>query len=251
MDNDGKKESKVDEIEVINDSIDEVLGKKKKSKAKPIFIGLIVLLIIVVIGIAVVSWNMFGSNEVSVASVNNESITQTDFDAFYAQQIPGFQSQGLDVNNPEQLAAAKQQALETLVNQRLLLQAAAEAGIEVAAEEVQSEYDRTVSQFESPEAFQTALSENNLTEELFRDRINIEMTIQNYLATMVDENVTASDEEIQALYDQYVAQGSNIPVMEEVTTQLADQVKQQKLDTQVGAIIDELKDIAEIELYLE
>ncbi len=251
MDNEVKKESEINEKEVINDSIEEVLGKKKKTSAKPIFIGLIIILIIIIIGIVLIAGNMFGVKEVSVASVNNESISQTALDNFYTQQEASYQAQGLDVTDPEQMKAAKQQALDNLVNQTLLLQAAADDGIAITDEEVQGEYDRTVSQFESDEALQAALIENNLTIELLKTNILTQLTIQGYLASRIDENVTVTDEEIQTLYDQYVANGSNIPALEEVSTQLGDQVKQQKLDAQVGAIIEELKSVAEIELYLE
>ncbi|MBL7022138.1 SurA N-terminal domain-containing protein [Patescibacteria group bacterium] len=251
MDNEVKNGSEIKETEVINDSVEEVLGKKKKTSIKPIFTGLIVILIVVIIGIVSIASNMFGVKEVSVASVNSESITQLALDSFYTQQEAAYQAQGLDINDPEQLKAAKQQALDNLINQTLLLQAATADGIIITDEDVQSEYDRTVSQFESDEALQTALIENNLTIELLKNNILTQLTIQGYLATRVDENVTVTEEEIQALYDQYVAGGSNIPALEEVKTQLGDQIKQQKLDSQVGAIIEALKDTAEIELYLE
>jgi len=251
MDNEGKKESEIEAIEAINDSIDEVLGNKKKTSLKPIFTGLIVLLIIVVIGVGLFAWNMFGTKEVAVATVNKESITQSAFDTFYTQQEASFQSQGLDVNDPEQLKTAQKQALDNLVNQTLLLQAAAGDGVVITDEDVASEYDKTVSQFDTDEAYQTALVENNLTDDILKKNIRTQLTIQGYLSSRVDQNVTASDEEIKTLYDQYVAQGSNIPALEEVTTQLGDQVKQQKVDSQISGIIDTLRQAADIQLFLE
>ena len=254
MDKEDKKESIIEEVSEIKDSnelVDEVLGEKKKSKVKLIISTLIALVLVVAIGIAMISWNMFGSKEVSVAMVNSASITQTDFDTFFTQQEGSFESQGVDISDPEQLKAARQQVLETLVNQKLLLQGANDAGVIMTDEDVQSEYDKTVSQFESAEALQAALGESNLTEILLRERIRIELIIQSYLSTRIDQNVTVSDEEIQALYDQYVAQGSNIPAFEEVSTQLADQIKQQKFDSQVSDILGVLRESADIEMYLE
>jgi parvulin-like peptidyl-prolyl isomerase len=251
MNNEDKKELTADESPKTNDSIDVVSSKKKKSTTKLIFASLIGLLIIVVIGVALIAWNMFGDKDISVASVNNESITQTALDNFILQQEAGYQSQGLDISDPEQLKEAKKQALETLVNQALLLQAATDDGVIITDEEINNGYDSTVAQFESDEALQTALVESNLTIELLKENILTQLTIQKYLEPRVDENVTISEEEIQNLYDQYVADGSNIPALEEVTTQLSDQIKQQKMDSQVGDIIGILRETAEIELYLE
>lgn len=254
MDNIEKNESMPEEssdTKDIDTAVDEVLGKTKKSKLKWALLGIIAVIVVAALGIIVIVSNVMKNQEVSVALVNDESISQTDFDSFYVQQEPAYQSQGIDTTDPEQLKQAKVRALDALINQTLLLQAAAAADISISDEQVQSEYDKTVAQFDTDEALQSALVESNLTVDSLMSNIKTQLIIQQYLQTQVDDNVTASDEEIQALYDQYVAQGSNIPALTEVTTQLADQIKQQKMNDQVGIIIDDLRQSATIQTFLE
>ena len=154
-----------------NDTIVEGILKPKKAKSKFKLFSLVILIVAVII-IAVMAWNMFGKvNEVAVAYVNDQKITQSIFDEFYLQQQPIFQSQGLDINNPEQVSQAKQQALDNLINQVLFMQASAKENVVVTDEQVQSEYDRIYSQFETAAEFEAALMENSLTSEQFRNNI--------------------------------------------------------------------------------
>lgn len=239
-------ESEVSE-EPKNDTSEEAVLKPKKTKNKLRGFGLAILTIVAVIIIGVIAWNMFGKvTEVEVASVNNQKITQSIFDEFYLQQVVAFQSQGLDVNNPEQVSQAKQQALDNLINQVLFMQAAAKENVVITDQQVQSEYDRTFGQFETATEFQAALTENNLTSEQFRNNILTQLTIQQYLEPHIDQNVTVNDEEVQELYDQYKQQGSNIPALEEAKAQLVEQIRQQKINLQISTIIDSLKESAEI-----
>jgi len=232
-----------------NDKLEDVILQPKKTKVRSLIFGLVILIVIVAIAIVLIVWNAFGGvKEIAVASVNDYTITQSMFDEFYLQQEAVFKSQGLDVNNPEQVSQAKQQALDTLINQSLLMQAAAEEGVLVTAEQVQGEYDSVYNQFDTDADFQAALVENNLTSEQFRNNILTQLTIQQYLAPHVNQDVTVNDEEVQELYDQYKQQGSNIPSLEEARAQLEGQIQQQKIDSQVSAIIDNLKQSAEIEI---
>lgn len=100
------------------------------------------------------------AGEQLVARVNGEPITLSEFEiAFDRQSIPN------DAASYDALAAA---LLETIIEQRLINQAAAQMGVTVTDEEVNAELERNRAEMGSDEQWQIWLDENNYTEDDLR-----------------------------------------------------------------------------------
>lgn len=181
------------------------------------------------------------------ARVNKAEITNDQVAARVQLILSNTQAQGTQIT-PDLVVAARQQALQQLINETLILQAAQDSNIAASDEAVQAQYDTFASSFPSPEQFQQALSDNNATEQEIKADITRQLTIQQYIDENTDsESIVVTDEEVKNLYDQYSEQGE-IPAIDEVRGQLEQQLRQQKLNAQIDQLIQKLADAANIEI---
>lgn len=131
-----------------------------------------------------------------VATVNGTEYTRAQVDkkmGEMAQQFRGSVPPGMEA----QLA---QQALKNLVDQQLLLEAAATEGIVVADEEIQKQYDQFASRAPTPEEFQTALTSMGFTEETFRAEISKNLTIEKLLTDKLASAMAVTQEDVAGYY---------------------------------------------------
>lgn len=100
------------------------------------------------------------AGEQLVARVNGEDITLSEFEEIFdRQQYPN------DAASYDALANA---LLDTIIEQRLINQAAAQMNITVTDDEVNAELERNRSQMGDNDAWQAWLAENNFTEDTLR-----------------------------------------------------------------------------------
>lgn len=193
-----------------------------------------------------------------VAEVNGEPISREDFSAAYESQYQQAAMQEQMGGGPVDEAALQQQVLDGMIGNLLLTQEVAKQGIEVTDEEVEGllqEY-AAGSGMESQD-FLDALAEQGMDEEYVRTELEKQVAIEKLLdqeAPVEDP----TDEELQALYDEYAAQmggatgedgeeaDSGLPPFDQVKDQLREQVKQEKQAEASNAYVDELREAAEI-----
>lgn len=155
------------------------------------------------------------SDKTVIAKVGDKEIYKSNFD----EQMTSLDSMiklqfGEDyANNAEAMAyydSQKQEIINYLIETEVLLQKAVALKIEAPAEEIKTELDATKASFESEEAFNTALKENNLTlaelEENIKNNLLISKIISQYT-----EDVTVTDKEIEDYYNQNLATYSTAP----------------------------------------
>jgi len=131
-----------------------------------------------------------------VATVNGTQYTRDQVDkkiAEMAQQYRGQIPPGME----SQLA---QQALSTLVDQQLLLEAAVAGGVTAPDEEVQQTYDQFAGRAPSPQEFQVALTSMGFTEETFRAEIGKNLTIEKLLDQELANAKAVTPEDVEAYY---------------------------------------------------
>lgn len=208
--------------------------------------GIVVLAVIVLLG-----WYLFSNNTATdaegAASVNGAIISQEELQTQMAQQQASLAALGAG-NTPDE-TVLREQALNALISEELLLQAASEAGITVTDEEVNAQIEATRAQFPDEEAFNTALESEGFTEESLREQVQEQLTIQKYINSEIDlDAITVTDEEIQSLYDQ-VAATQDVPPLSEIRTQVEAQIQQQKEQGFVGQLLEKLRDAANIEIF--
>ena len=230
---------------------------KKSSKKKFILIVIIVLIIGGVAGYFLPGkmniWSKLGiSTSVnSAAVINGEKITLSDVDLRIDQAKETIQLQGVNLADEKALAEVRKLMLTDMINETILLQNAKKGGIAVTDSEVQTAYNEVASKFKTKEEFEKELTTRNLTEAGIKENINRQLTLNKYIEQNVDsKKIIVTDEEINDLYKSYSAQQANMPKLEEIKTQLSNQVMQQKYKTLVLEFVVKLKSEAKIEINL-
>ncbi|MFO7710904.1 MAG: SurA N-terminal domain-containing protein [Candidatus Woesearchaeota archaeon] len=169
-----------------------------------------------------------------VATVNGEEITSEEVSAI--QQT--FMQQGQQVS--------EEQALEQVISQKLLAQEAQEHM--PTNEEAESAIEMQLQQQNATlEQYKQQVQAQGMSYEEQLQRIREDLAIQTYLEANMD-NFTVTDEEAEAYYDEYKAsQAPNeVPPYEELEAQIVATVQQQKQQEARLAIVEELKEDAEI-----
>jgi len=117
----------------------------------------------------------------------------------YSAQVP-----------PEQLIQLqpmlRQQAVESLINQNLLLKEALRQEIAPSEEDVDSQVEEISAQFPSPADFEAQLGMSGMTMDVLRDNIRQQLKIQKLVEAQMPEDLEATDEEIEAFYSENTAQ---------------------------------------------
>jgi len=164
----------------------------------------------------------------AVATVGGEKISKGDFEAIRDQAA---KAQGLDLATLAE-AEAKQfndQILESLISQRLLLQAASKKGVNVSDADIKSQLALISEQFGGEEAMQAAVLEQGYTTAELNDQIKNDLVIKAYLKQLfAGAELTASEDEIATLYEQFSAGSEDSPELEEVRSDIESFVLQQK-----------------------
>ncbi|OQX54695.1 MAG: hypothetical protein B5M48_00195 [Candidatus Omnitrophica bacterium 4484_213] len=139
-----------------------------------------------------------------VAVVNNEVITQQELDynllPLYEQYKAVYQNKDLD----KKLKRAKENILEQMIENKLILEEAEKRGIKASEEEIEKEIAKARKRFSSLEEFTKTLRQENLNiqklRERYKEQIMIRKTIQDYLVRKVD----ITPEEIASYYEEHI-----------------------------------------------
>lgn len=220
---------------------------------------------ILVIGCTPGEDDITGSSETGelAATVNNVGISTEEFEDAVNRVISFYGQQGIDFEGEEGTALLeqlRQQIINELVQEEVLLQSAKEKGYDVSEEIIAEEIEQIKAQFPSDEDYQIALEQSQLTEEELKQMIVSELQIEQFLKGEIAE-VTVTDEEIQQMYDQYLAQHEDqgeegteneqeFPSFEEAKPQIEAQLKQQKEQEQFSQLLEQLMANSEIEILI-
>ena len=147
----------------------------------------------------------------------------------------------------------KKQIAESMVGQELLIQEADSRDINVSEEDFNETLDRLASQngLESKDEFLAALEEQGMGEEEVMTQLEPQVKI-DLLVASESGDITPTDEELQAAYDQMVAQqeqageDAEAPSFDEVKPDLEEEVKMQKESEAVQALVTKLREGADV-----
>lgn len=199
-----------------------------------------------------------------VAEVNGEEISKEDFIAFYE---PQFQQQAMAAQQGGQEmdeTQLKTQVAEQLVDNRLLVQAAEDAGIDATDEDVDAVLEEVAQQngMGSADEVITALEEQGQAEEDIREDAATQHLLDTYIAQEADI-AEPSDEELKTQYEEMKKQSeeqqgatggggeqAEIPPFEEVRDQLADQAVAEQENEVAMQKVEELRESADVTLHV-
>lgn len=193
-----------------------------------------------------------------VAEVNGEKITKDEFVAAYENQFQQAAMQQQSTGQQVDQAALKQQVADGLVDNRLLLQGAEEAGITATDEDVDATLEEIAAQngLGSADEVVAALEQQGMTEQEVRKDAADQFALTAYVEQEADIE-EPSEEELKAQYDQLVeqqsqagGQQSQVPPFEDVKDQLSQQTVTQQQNEAATSIAAELREAGDVRINL-
>lgn len=192
-----------------------------------------------------------------VAEVNGEEISRDEFVQAYESELQqAAMMQQTTGEEPDQ-EALKQQAVQMLINNRLLTQAATEAGIEATDEDIDTTLEEIATQngMASVDELFAALAEQGMSEEEIRDEAAAQYQLTTYIEQATDVS-EPSDDELQEQYDLLVEQqegmeeAEEIPPFEEIRDQLAEQAVSEERNAATQGLLEELQEQGDVTIHL-
>jgi len=162
--------------------------------------------------------------QTTIATVNGAPITQSQFD---------------------QAAGSSDQALQSLIDQQLILQEAKKEKVSVPDSEVNSEVSTIRQQLGSPSEFTAALQRANLSEAQLREQIRT----QKLATEMGAQGVTVSNDEAQTYYNQNKPQFGT-QTFDQAKDQISGQLLQSKQNEAIQTWIAGLRQKAKISIHI-
>ncbi len=166
-----------------------------------------VMLIVNAAGCGIVKKNPEAEKNSAVARVNGHVITKEEFDQEFEFYKNSFEAQygseiwDHDIDGRKFIDVIKEQVVEALINDRLVLEEAQKLGIEVARQEADEEIQAIKDYYEDEQGFQQLLDVQGLTEEQFVEKVKQSLLESKYREKVL-ETVTVSEEDIRKYYDE-------------------------------------------------
>lgn len=182
----------------------------------------------------------------TVATVNGIDITRRDLDMQIAHlsNNPNMQAPNKDDEKYHQFEHA---VLDHLVNDALIYSHALKKGFTPDETKVDEQYASMGSQFENDEAFQKRLEETGVRAEELKNSIRRQMVMDQFYKDLFEKNdVVATEEEMQKLYDEHVKSQENAPSFEDAKQHLKMHVENQKVHAVLSPIVEKLRNEGEI-----
>ncbi len=216
----------------------------KLGKTKKIIIGVLAAVVLLIGG-----WFAFFRNQAEksslvkgevVAKVNGEKITSDEVTS--VQEM--FNQQGQQISDEE--------ALDQIINQKLIVQKAKKEGYTVSAEEAEKVIEEQLAMQEmNLDEFKDKIADQGLSYEEQLEYMKEELAIQNYLENEIGEEVLeVSDEETDEFYQRYQEEqpeDEEMPSFEELEPQIIALLQQQKQQEAINGLIEELRQTAQID----
>ena len=135
-------------------------------------------------------------------SINGETISYQRFQGFYIEYR---NSKGVAVgargDQLDLLTRLRREAMNLLIEQALVAQAAEKAGVEADPEAINAAYNELRSVFDSEEAFRMKLEGDGFTPELLRTHLARMLAAQQYLDGIRNEAADVSDTDLERYYE--------------------------------------------------
>ncbi len=208
-----------------------------------ILIGVVLL---IVIGVLV--WYFAGAGVATgktVATVNGTPITEAQLVSEEAQ----IAAQLGATTTPA--STFQTDALNELIGTELLKQAAMKAGITASSTLVDQKLASTKAQFSSTQAYEQALSAQDMTEASLRQQIADSIQISAFLNQQLNLNAaTATPAQIQQAYTQQAATMQNPPPLAQVKSEVAQAVVAQEQQRMIAAYVSQLRQSATVDILI-
>ncbi|MBS8266390.1 hypothetical protein DYI25_18360 [Mesobacillus boroniphilus] len=181
-----------------------------------------------------------------VATVNGEGISKQKYEKELEAMKATYEQQGMpeDQMDSKQKEELEKSVLDQMINAELLLQTAEKDGISIEDKEVDAELEKIKANFEDEKQFEEALKKNEMTEKELKSQLKKQLTVNKYLDSKVGK-LEATDEEIQARYEQYKqlaeSQEQKPEDLEKVKPHLEQQLLSEKENEKISKLVEDLR----------
>jgi hypothetical protein len=254
------KEPIVDAVEGVSElKTATVVSAKKSNKYTIITIVIVVIALLVVLFQLErqdrVGTNVFGSMiaaleaNAPIATVNGDDIKMADVESGIEQLTQAAIQQGFDTTDPEVQAEVRSQAIDMMINTKLLEQEAVKNDITINEEAVNARINELAEAAGGQEALLERLAEFEIDEAQLRTDVQEELTIRALLDTVFSDAGTAvTEEEIVAVYQNALAANGDqpLPPLADVSAQIEQQLQQTKEQEAIETYVQRLRAGADI-----
>lgn len=189
----------------------------------------------------------------TVAIVNDKKILGSDYNSALASTQGQMQQMGVDPTSKEAAEEAKNQTIDSLIGQTLLLQEADKKSYKASEADINKQLDEIKKQFKTEKEFDAALKKSGMDMKTLETQIADSIKLKQYIEKEVPA-AQITDEDIQKTYDQYVEQGKStgqeIPKLEEIKLQIEQSLQQEKQQEKLAQQVEELKKNAKIDIKI-
>jgi peptidyl-prolyl cis-trans isomerase C len=188
-----------------------------------------------------------------VARVNNVGIPRESFERNVQNSVRRFQQQGQQITD-QQMPLVEEQVLDQMIAEELIYQKAISEGVEADPQTVEDQITDMRSQFETDEAWQQAMDNQQTSEEELREQLQRQMVIQQMVNQATTDVTEVTQEEIQTFYEenpQFFQQGEQVAARHILisTQEVTDQAVLEEKRAQAQSIKERLEagaDFAEL-----
>jgi hypothetical protein len=202
------------------------------------------LIILVLGGSAQAQMSAYGM----AARVNGVGISNEKLERSF-QEYMGESGQNIAaIRYPGRVKVLRREALELLIEQELVWQAAQKKGVVATPEEVTQTVDKMRAGFRSSDAFVTRLAIEGYTEESYREHMKRLVSAQKYLDNLTS-GVEVSDAEVHDFYAENTDKFRQVPE-EDVRDRIREHLVTLKRKQVAEETIKDLRSKADIEILM-
>jgi SurA N-terminal domain len=193
----------------------------------------------------------------TVALVNDEKILGSEYNQVLQTSQMQMQQMGQDPTTKDAAKQVKDQTIDSLVGQTLLIQDATEKGYKASEDEINKQIEDAKKQYDSEKEFNNVLKQAGLNMDQLKEQLGESIQYNKYVEKEIKaEEVT--DKEVKEYYDQYAKQAESagseqqqqLPKYEEIKDQIKGQLEQQKKQEKVGEQVEKLKKEAKVDVKI-
>lgn len=179
-----------------------------------------------------------------VLEVEGQEITGDKYNRSYQQTKVFFNNMGEDTDD---LDYVQEKTLETIVYQTILMQDAADKGIEVSDDEFDKEFKEIKD--ENDEALDVYMDQFQMTEDSYKEQLRYSMIYEKYINEEFPD-IEISDEEIEEVYEEIKEGREDVPDLKEVREELKYDLVDQRTQQLVTERMDKLVEKASIKEHI-
>lgn len=185
-----------------------------------------------------------------VVVVDGEEIKGTVYNSVARQLEISLLTQGKKVTDPQIAEQVKEQVIDIIVSNKLIIQDAVKKGHAADTELLEQRLEALKNQYESEEQLTAALQRTGFTLEDMEQQLRDQLIYESYLAAEV-EDIKVTEADLEEAYQSYVdSSEGETPAFEEMKPMILQSLEEQNEQQAVYNRIEKLRKAAQIDVKI-